>query len=538
MNYNKIIFDKEAREKIKNGIDKVADVVKITLGPKGRNIVYKKINENNSVVTNDGVTIAKTINLKDEFENIGASLIKESAQRTNDEVGDGTTTATILTQAMINEGLDKVSKNVNAIEVRSGMQKAVEEAITFIKQNSKEIKSKEEIKNVAKISCGDEELAEVIAEVLFKVGKNGIVTIDSSNKTETSYDVVGGMILNTGYISPYMVVGGRNKAELKEPYIFITDKSISNPEEIDKIASKVVQGKKINLVIIAKKITGIALKFIIANVINHGHNIIAIDAPEFGNTQTEILDDLAVFTGGTFFTENNGYKLDNLSIEHFGRADKVIVDSKRTIIVDGKGEKIEERKEQLKKLSEEENEENENLKKRIANLEGGIGVIKVGSSTQIELNDKVFRVEDAVNSSRVAMEEGIVAGGGKILLSAKKLLEDRLTKKLFVKTRNGYTKDELIGYEIVKNSLSKPVEQIIKNCGIKNSSKIIKNLSNSKLNEGFDFSKNKLELVDLIEKGIVDPTKVELKALKNSCSVASSILTTEVAIVEKEFDKV
>lgn len=541
-----IVFNQDARKRIKSGIDKVANAVKATLGPRGRNVVFSTKGSKNATVTNDGVTIAKEITLKDEYENIGANLVKEAASQTNEDAGDGTTTATVLVQSIVEQGLRRVEVGNDAMLIRRGIEKGVNMAVEVINKLAKKISTKEEMKHVATISSGDEEIGEIVADAMDKVGKDGVITVENSNKFIMESDVVNGMLVEKGYISPYMVNQDKTKAELENPLVLVTDQKLSSVNQIVPILEKMAtQLNNKNLLLIAGGISGEALAAIIINKMRAGFNIVGIDAPEYGEIQKEILEDIAIMTGATFISESKGIKYDdviksNLS-DILGKAEKVTCDATETIIIGGSG-KEEELDKRVKRLSdligEAENDFAETtLKKRLAKLTGGIGVIRVGATTLVEAKEKLYKVEDALNATRAAVEEGIIPGGGVGLIKAKLAIDEYLAGD-----KEAEPEEVEIGMRILSNALEAPMRQILLNAGIKDIDSIVKKLDRSTNDAGYDF-KNieagmEINTINAIDNGIVDPVKVTRTALQNAASVAGTVLTTEVAIVdEEEVDK-
>lgn len=523
-------YNEEARQAIKAGIDKVANAVKITLGPKGRNAILDK-GYGAPTITNDGVTIAKEIELENKFENIGAELIKEVASKTNDVAGDGTTTSTILTQAIAKEGLKYVAMGVNPVGIRHGIEVAGKEVIKELKANSKKIESKEEIAQVARISAEDPEVGDIIAEVMEKVGKDGVITVEESQTFGLSSDIVEGMQFDKGYISPYMITNAEKmQAEFEDPYILITDKKISSLNEILPILEKITQAGKKDIVIIAEEVDGEALATLVINKLRGTFNALAIKAPGFGDRRKEMLSDLAVVTGGKVITEDLGIKLENATIDMLGNARKIISTKDNTIIVDGKGEKseIENRIAQIRKEIEatDSDFDKEKLQERLAKLTGGVAVLKVGAATESELTYRKHKVEDALAATKAAVEEGIVAGGGTALVKAGVAVKDA-----GVKIPNQDTKDEFeSGVKILLRALEEPLRQIVQNAG-KEEGAVIANLVRNGKQDGYNAVSGKV-VADMIKEGIIDPVKVTRSALENAISVSAMLLTTEVAVTD------
>ncbi len=519
----KIIYGEEARKALQTGVDKLADTVKITLGPKGRNVVLNK-KFGSPLVTNDGVTIAKEVELEDEFENMGAAMIKEVATKTNDAAGDGTTTATLLAQALVREGMKNIAAGANPMVVKKGMQKAVSTAVAEIKKNSKKVKGSADIARVATVSSADEFVGKLIADAMEKVSSDGVITIEESKTAETYSEVVEGMMFDRGYITPYMVTDtDKMEAVIDDAYILITDKKISNIQEILPLLEQIVQaGKK--LVIIAEDIEGEALSTLIVNKLRGTFTCVAVKAPGFGDRRKEMLKDIAVLTGGTVISEELGLELKETTMDQLGRAGQVKVSKENTIIVNGMGNKdaIAGRVKEIKSAIEATSSEydKEKLQERLAKLSGGVGVIKVGAATEIEMKDKKLRIEDALSATKAAVEEGIVAGGGTAFIGAMAAVEK------LIATLDG---DEKTGAKIVLKGLEAPVLQIAANAGLEGAV-IIDKVKNSEKNIGFDAYNEKY--VDMFKAGIVDPAKVTRSALENAASVASMILTTESLVAD------
>ena len=519
----KIIYGEEARKALQTGVDKLADTVKITLGPKGRNVVLDK-KFGSPLVTNDGVTIAKEVELEDEFENMGAAMIKEVATKTNDAAGDGTTTATLLAQALVREGMKNIAAGANPMVVKKGMQKAVSTAVAEIKKNSKKVKGSADIARVATVSSADEFVGKLIADAMEKVSSDGVITIEESKTAETYSEVVEGMMFDRGYITPYMVTDtDKMEAVIDDAYILITDKKISNIQEILPLLEQIVQaGKK--LVIIAEDIEGEALSTLIVNKLRGTFTCVAVKAPGFGDRRKEMLKDIAVLTGGTVISEELGLELKETTMDQLGRAGQVKVSKENTIIVNGMGNKdaIAGRVKEIKSAIEATSSEydKEKLQERLAKLSGGVGVIKVGAATEIEMKDKKLRIEDALSATKAAVEEGIVAGGGTAFIGAMAAVEK------LIATLDG---DEKTGAKIVLKGLEAPVLQIAANAGLEGAV-IIDKVKNSEKNIGFDAYNEKY--VDMFKAGIVDPAKVTRSALENAASVASMILTTESLVAD------
>ena len=517
-----IKFSADARSSMVRGVDILADTVKVTLGPKGRNVVLEK-SFGSPLITDDGVTIAKEIELEDHFENMGAKLVSEVASKTNDIAGDGTTTATVLTQAIVREGIKNVTAGANPIGIRRGIEAAVATAVEALKSNSVPVSSKEAIAQVAAVSSRSEKVGEYISEAMEKVGKDGVITIEESKGMETELDVVEGMQFDRGYLSQYMVTDNEKMvAELDNPYILITDKKISNIQEILPLLESILQSSR-PLLIIADDVDGEALPTLVLNKIRGTFNVVAVKAPGFGDRRKAMLEDIAILTGGTVITEDLGLELKDATIEALGQASKVTVDKDSTVIVEGSGnpEAIANRTGVIKSQIESATSEfdREKLQERLAKLSGGVAVIKVGAATETELKEMKLRIEDALNATRAAVEEGIVSGGGTAfvnVLGAVAALE--------------LTGDEATGRNIVLRALEEPVRQIALNAGYEGSI-VIDRLKNSEVGTGFNAATG--EWVNMIEAGIIDPVKVTRSALQNAASVASLILTTEAVVANQ-----
>jgi len=520
-----IIFDEQARLSLKKGADKLADAVKVTLGPKGRNVVLDK-SYGPPVITKDGVTVAKEIDLEDKFENIGAQIIKEVASKTNDTAGDGTTTATILAQAIINEGLQLVTAGVNPIEIRRGIEIKVAEVVAGLKAMSQQISTKAEIAQVASISANDKEIGSIIAEAMDSVGKDGVITIEEGQSFGVEKEVVEGMQFDKGYVSPYMISNQDSmKAELDEPLILITDKKISAVADILPLLEKVLQSGKKELVIIADDIDGEALATFVVNKLRGVFNILGIKAPGFGDRRKAILEDIAVLTGARVISEEIGLKLDAATLEDLGKARRVVATKEDTTIIEGKGDatKIKARVEQIKKERElsDSDYDKEKLQERLAKLSGGVAVIKVGAATETEMKEKKDRIEDALNATRAAVEEGVVPGGGLALALAGKAL------------REDTNKSDSVGGQIISRAVLEPIKQIVANAGKDGSLilfRIIEENKNGGAVIGYDAANDKF--VDMVKEGIIDPTKVVRSALENAASAAMMFLTTEAVITD------
>lgn len=518
-----IKFAKDARASLEAGVNKLADTVKVTLGPKGRNVILDK-KFGAPLITNDGVTIAKEVELEDKFENMGAQLVKEVATKTNDVAGDGTTTATVLAQAIIREGLKNVTAGSNPILLRKGIKKAVDIAVEELKHNSKEINTEEEIAQVGAISAGDEEVGKLIAEAMKTVGKDGVITIEESKSMVTELESVEGMQFDRGFVSAYMVNDvEKMEAVLENPYILITDKKISNIQEILPLLEELVQhGGK--LLIIAEDLEGEALSTLVVNKLRGTFDVVAVKAPAFGDRRKAMLEDLAILTGGRFVSTELGFDLKDVQLEMLGRAQTVKVNKETTTIVGGVGSKedISHRINQIKMQMADSTSDfdREKLAERLAKLSGGVAVVKVGAATEVEMKERKLRIEDALNATKAAVQEGIVAGGGTAFVSVIPAV-DKL-----VATLDG---EEKLGAQIIRRALEEPLRQIAINAGLEGSV-IIQNVINSDSQIGFDALNE--DYVNMIEAGIVDPTKVSRSALQNASSIASVFLTTEAAIAD------
>ncbi|VJN97540.1 chaperone GroEL [Streptococcus pneumoniae] len=517
-----IKFSSDARSAMVRGVDILADTVKVTLGPKGRNVVLEK-SFGSPLITNDGVTIAKEIELEDHFENMGAKLVSEVASKTNDIAGDGTTTATVLTQAIVREGIKNVTAGANPIGIRRGIETAVAAAVEALKNNAIPVANKEAIAQVAAVSSRSEKVGEYISEAMEKVGKDGVITIEESRGMETELEVVEGMQFDRGYLSQYMVTDSEKMvADLENPYILITDKKISNIQEILPLLESILQSNR-PLLIIADDVDGEALPTLVLNKIRGTFNVVAVKAPGFGDRRNAMLEDIAILTGGTVITEDLGLELKDATIEALGQAARVTVDKDSTVIVEGAGnpEAISNRVAVIKSQIETTTSEfdREKLQERLAKLSGGVAVIKVGAVTETELKEMKLRIEDALNATRAAVEEGIVAGGGTALAN---VIPAVATLEL--------TGDEATGRNIVLRALEEPVRQIAHNAGFEGSI-VIDRLKNAELGIGFNAATG--EWVNMIDQGIIDPVKVSRSALQNAASVASLILTTEAVVANK-----
>ncbi|PKM65596.1 MAG: chaperonin GroEL [Firmicutes bacterium HGW-Firmicutes-2] len=520
-----IKFGAEARAALESGVNQLADTVKVTLGPKGRNVVLDK-KFGAPLITNDGVTIAKEIELKDPFENMGAQLVKEVATKTNDVAGDGTTTATVLAQAMIIEGVKNIAAGANPIILRRGMKAATEEAVRAIVEMSQTLKGREQIAEVAAISAGDEAIGDLIAEAMERASKDGVITIEESKSMDTELEVVEGMQFDRGYLSPYMATDmDKMEAVLEQPYILITDKKISNIQEILPILEQIVQaGAK--LLIIAEDVEGEALATLVVNKLRGTFNCVAVKAPGFGDRRKAMLQDIAILTGGTVISEELGLDLKEATMEMLGKAKSVKIMKENTIIVDGAGSKddIHSRVAQIKNQIEETTSDfdREKLQERLAKLSGGVAVIKVGAATETEMQEKKLRMEDALAATRAAAEEGIVAGGGAAYIHITKRIEAIV---------DGLEGDEKTGAKIILKALESPLRQIVVNAGLEGSV-VVNKVKESDMGIGFNALTE--TYVDMVEAGIIDPTKVTRSALQNATSVASTLLTTEAVVADIE----
>lgn len=517
-----IVFDEKARHALKRGVDQLANAVKVTLGPKGRNVVIDK-GYGSPTITKDGVTVAKEIELEDKFENIGAELVKEVASKTNDVAGDGTTTATVLAQAMISEGIKNITAGANPLAVKRGIEKGVEAIVKELREKISKPVQGDEIEQVASISANDPDIGKTIAEAMQKMGQDGVITVEESQTFGVETEVVKGMRIDKGYASPYMVTNTeRMESEYTDPFILVTDKKISSIQDILHILEKVLQTGKKDIVIVCDDIEGEALTTLVLNKMRGAFHALAVKAPGFGDRRKEMLQDIAVVTGATLITEELGRKLDSVELSDLGSAHKVVSTKDHTTFVDGKGEKasIEARAGQIRKTLEQTDSEfdREKLQERLAKLSGGIGVIRVGAATEVEMKEKKHRIEDAVAATKAAVEEGIVPGGGVALLRALPALE---TLKL--------EGEEAVGARLLKNALEAPIRTIAGNAG-KDGSVVAEEVKKQTGSMGYNAAKDVYE--DMIKAGIVDPTKVTRSALQNAASVAAMFLTTECVITD------
>ncbi|MDD4290506.1 MAG: chaperonin GroEL [Patescibacteria group bacterium] len=516
-----ILYSEDARVKIKSGVDKLANAVRVTLGPKGRNVVLGS-GYGSPTITKDGVTVAKDIELEDKFENIGAELVKEVASKTNDIAGDGTTTATVLAQAIIAEGIKNVTAGTNPLSIKSGIEKGVLYITEELKKVSKKIDSKEEIAQVASISANDNEIGNIIAEAMESVGKDGVITVEEGQSFGVIKEVVEGMQFDKGYVSPYMITNpDRMESELEDPYILITDQKISSLKDFMPILEKIVQSGKKELVIIADEVEGEVLATLVVNKLKGIFNSLAVKAPGFGDRRKAMLEDIAVLTGARVISEEVGLKIENTSLEMLGGARKVVSTKENTTIVEGHGDKkeLEERIKQIKKEMEivDSDFDKEKLQERLAKLSGGVAVIKVGAATETEMKEKKHRIEDALSATKAAVEEGIVVGGGVALLRASRGIEN-------VKIDG----EEKIGLDILRRAVEMPIKQIAQNAG-KDGAVVCDQVKNNKeINFGYNAGKDNFE--DLVKSGVVDPTKVVRTALQNASSIGALFLTTEAVV--------
>jgi len=525
-----IIYSEIARKKLKAGVDKLANVVKVTLGPRGRNVILDK-GFGSPTITNDGVNIAKEIELEDKVENLGAEIVKEVASRTNDMAGDGTTTATVLAQAIISEGIKNVAAGANPLALKKGIETATKKVVEFLKEISKPMAGKEDIAKVATIAAEDSELGDMIADVIDEAGKEGVVTIEESKTFGLQKEIVRGLQIDRGYISPYMITDADHmKAELEEPYILITDKKVSSIKEILPILEKVAQAGKKEIVIIADDVDGEALATLLVNKLRGVFNALAVKAPGFGDRKKEMLEDIACLVGAKVISEDIGLKIENAEIEMLGQARKVVATKDDTTIIEGKGgkEEIEARVSQIKQQLEIADSEfdKDKLQERLAKLAGGVAVIKVGAPTEIEQKARQHKAEDALSAARSALEEGIVPGGGVALIEAIKSLEG-----IEISEKGELAKDIQTGVDILKKAIESPARQIAHNAGVDAGVVVARIKGSGELD--FGFNAQTLRFENLIQSGIIDPTKVVRSALENAASAAATFLTTEAAITDK-----
>jgi chaperonin GroEL len=525
-----VIYGEELKKKLQKGVDTVADAVKVTLGPRGRNVILDK-GFNGPTITNDGVSIAKEIFLKDKFENMGAEIIKEVAQKTNDVAGDGTTTATVLTQALFNEGLKQTTMGVNSMAVRTGMEHAAADVVAALKAMATQITSLDEIKQVATISAESVELGEKIAETIDKVGKDGVVTVEESQSFGIETELTEGMEFDKGYVSPYMVTNPeRMESEYKNAMLLITDKKISGVQEILPLLEKIAQTGKKELVIIADDIEGEALATFVVNKLKGGFSVLAIKAPGYGDKKKDMLTDIAITAGGQVITEDMGLKLENTELSQLGHADRIVSTKDKTTIVGGAGEKdaIAQRVLALKSQLEQTNSkfDKEKIAERIAKLSGGVAVIRVGAATETEMKYLKLKIEDAVNATKAAIDEGIVPGGGTSLARAASIVEKNLMNK------KDLSREEMIGYSIVIKALDVPLKQIADNTGKHDGAVIVEKVKQAGGNAGYDAAKGEM-VDDMIKAGIIDPVKVERSGVQHAVSAAAILLTTEAAVADE-----
>ena len=523
-----VIFGEDVKKKLQKGVDTVADAVKVTLGPRGRNVVLDK-GFGGPTITNDGVSIAKEITLKDKFENMGAEIIKEVANKTNELAGDGTTTATVLTQALVTEGLKQTTMGLNSMAVRSGMEHAAEDVVEALKSMATQIGDTAEIKQVATISAESEEIGEKIAETIDQVGKDGVVTVEEGQSFGIETEFTEGMEFDRGYVSPYMVTNPeRMEAEYKDAQILVTDKKVSSVQEILPLLEKIAQGGKKELVIIADEIEGEALTTFVVNKLKGGFSVLAVKAPGYGDRKKDMLQDIAVLTGGELITEDFGHKLEDVSLEQLGSADRVVATKDNTTIVGGGGEKsaIEERVTALRAQHEAASSkfDGEKIAERIAKLSGGVAVIRVGAATETEMKYLKLKIEDAVNATRAGIEEGIVPGGGTSLAKASAVVSEKIP--------NDLTPEEKVGYSIVLKALEMPLRQIADNTGLEDGAVVVQKVKDAGKNAGYDAAKGEM-VEDMIKAGIIDPVKVERAGVQHAVSAAAILLTSECAIADE-----
>ncbi|MBX5476661.1 MAG: chaperonin GroEL [Clostridia bacterium] len=517
-----IIFDEQARRALERGVNAVANTVKVTIGPKGRNVVLEK-KFGAPTITNDGVTIARDIELKDPFENMGAQLLKEIATKTNDVAGDGTTTAIVLGQALVREGMKVVAAGANPLSVKRGIEKAVKAVVDEIKKNAKPVETRDRIAEIASVSANDREIGNLIADAMEKVGKEGVITVEESKTTETTVDVVEGMQFDRGYLSAYMVTDTEKmEVVLEEPYILITDKKVSSINDLLPVLEKVVQRGK-PFLLIAEDVEGEALATLVVNKIRGTLQAAAVKAPGFGDRRKAMLEDIAILTGGKVVSEDLGLKLENVTFDMFGQAERVTIDKENTTIVGGKGskEEIQKRIAAIKKQIEDTTSDfdREKLQERLAKLAGGVAVINVGAATEVEMKEKKYRIEDALNATRAGVEEGMVPGGGATYVHCIKVLENLKADD----------RDEQTGIDIVRRALEEPLRQIVQNAGLEGSV-VVEKVKTLPFGHGFDVTT--MEYVDLFSRGVIDPAKVTRSALQNAASIAAMVLTTESLVAD------
>jgi len=525
-----VIFGEDVRKKLQRGVDTVADAVKVTLGPRGRNVILDK-GYGGPLITNDGVSIAKEITLKDKFENMGAEIVKEVADKTNELAGDGTTTATVLTQALVNEGLRQTTMGLNSMAVKTGMEHAAEDVVKALLEQAVQISTKEEIQQVATISAENAEIGAKIAETIDKVGKDGVVTVEESQSFGIETELTEGMEFDRGYVSPYMVTNPeRMEAEYKDAQILVTDKKISNVQEILPLLEKIAQAGKKELVIIADDIEGEALTTFVVNKLKGGFSVLAVKAPGYGDKKKDILEDIAITTGGQMISDELGMKLEEVELDHLGKADRVVSTKDDTLIVGGQGEKgsIDDRIDALRihEKSAGNKFDAEKIAERIAKLGGGVGVIKVGAATETEMKYLKLKIEDAVNATKAAIEEGIVSGGGTSLAKAAAFVQKEVLSK------KDLGREELVGYNIVLKALDMPLRQIVDNTGRDEGAVIVQKVKEAGGNAGYDAAKGEM-VDDMIKAGIIDPVKVERAGVQHAVSAAAILLTSECAIADE-----
>lgn len=523
-----IIYDEDVKKRLKKGVDAVANAVKVTIGPRGRNVIIDK-GYGGPTITNDGVSIAKEITLKDKFENMGAEIVKEVAQKTNDLAGDGTTTATILTQALIHEGLRQTTMGINPLAVRTGMEHAAKDVVNALHEMATQISTTEEIKQVATISAENAEIGTKIAETIEKVGKDGVVTVEESQSFGIETELTEGMEFDRGYVSPYMITNTeRMEAEYKDAQILITDAKIASAKDIVPLLEKIAQTGRKELVIIADDVEGEALATFVVNKLRGGFSVLAVKAPGYGDRKKEMLQDIAVTTGGTVITEEVGLKLESAELSHLGKATRVVSTKDNTVIVGGAGAKdaIDARISALRAQLEQSDSkfDKEKLEERIAKLGGGVAVIRVGAATETEMKYLKLKIEDAVNATKAAIEEGIVPGGGTSLAKAAGMVESRVNKEL--------GREELIGYRIVLRALEEPLRQIAENAGKEDGAVIVQKVKDAGGNAGYDALEGVI-VDDMIKAGIIDPVKVERAGVQHAVSAAGILLTSEAAIADE-----
>lgn len=541
MTAKKIIFDEQLKKAFKKGVDAVADTVKVTLGPRGRNVILDK-GFGSPMIINDGVSIAKEITLKDKFENMGAEITKEVASKTNDVAGDGTTTATLLMQALVTEGLRQTTMGQSAMAIRTGMEHASRDIVETLRAMALPISKKDEIKQVATIAAESEEIGAKIAETIDRVGKDGVVTVEESQSFGIETEFTEGMEFDRGYVSPYMITNAeRMEAEYRDALILITDKKLSSVQEILPLLEKLAQTGKKELVIVADDVEGEALATFVVNKLRGGFSVLAVKAPGYGDRKKEMLQDLAITTGGTVIAEEVGLKLETVELAQLGKASRVVATKDNTVIVGGKGKKsdIEDRVQQLRaQLKATDSKfDKEKLEERIAKLSGGVAVIKVGAATETEMKYLKLKIEDAVNATKAAIEEGIVAGGGVALVKAAATVGMELEKRREKLTgKKALSSEEEVGYRIVLKALEMPLKQIAANAGKDDGSVIVDNVKKGKGNAGYDAAKDEM-VPDMIAAGIIDPVKVTRSGVQNAVSAAGILLTTEAAVAEDEEDK-